>query len=67
MSLDDDKKCADLSDKDHVRCHEGLKLVMHPNFRKGIIGHAAVSPFTICTCAIRWEKTGKLQQTVASM
>ena len=47
MSLDDDKKHASFSDKDHVRCHEGFTLVMHANLRKRIIGHVAVSPFEI--------------------
>ena len=59
MSLTDDKKHADFTGKDHVRCHEGLKCVIHPNLRKGIIGHTAMSPFTNLAYAISWEKAGQ--------
>ena len=52
ISLDDDKKYGDFSNKDHARCYEGLKFVVHPNLRKGMIGHAAASPFKHLSCAM---------------
>ena len=37
ISLDDDKKYGDFTDKDYERCQEGLKILIHPNLRKGIV------------------------------
>ena len=59
ISLDDDKKHGDFSNKDHMRCYEGLKCVVHPNLRKGMIGHVAASPFAHLTCATSWGKIGQ--------
>ena len=58
ISLDDDKKNGDFSNKDRMRCYEGLKFGIHPNLRKGMIGHAAASPFTNLTCDVSWAKIG---------
>ena len=45
ISLEDDKKHVTFSNEDPVRCYEGLKLAVHANMRKGVIGHAVASPF----------------------
>ena len=58
ISLDEDKKYATFENLEHIRYYEGLKLITHPNHRKGIIGHTAVSPLTYLTHAISWEKMG---------
>ena len=57
--LGDDKKHGDFTDEDHVRCHEALKFVAHPNLRKDTIGSVAVSPLTSLARAPRWEKAGQ--------
>ena len=59
ISLDDDKKNGDFSNKDHIRCYEGLKFGIHPNLRKGIIGHTAASSFTHLTYDKLWAKIGQ--------
>ena len=59
MSLDDDKKHADFTKKDHVRDYEGLTLVAHPNLRKVIIGQTEASSFTRFTFVMLREKIGE--------
>ena len=58
MPLDDDKKHASFSNTDNIRSHEGLKLVTNPNFRKGMVGHAAVSSCVRLARGTAWEKLG---------
>lgn len=65
ISLDDDKRHADFTNKECKRRHEGLKLLRHPNLRRGAVGHAAVSPFAALAHDTLREKMVKLQLTVA--
>ena len=61
LSLDDDKKYGSISDKNYTKSREGIKVHVHPNKRKGIVGHTAASPFTHLTYAVLWEKNGETQ------
>ena len=60
-SAHDDEKHAGASDEHCTKNREGLKVFVHPNKRKGIVGHAAASPFAHLTRATLWEKNGETQ------
>lgn len=55
VSLDDDKKKASIGKGKNM---QGLKQHVLSDRRKGIVGHTAVSPATLLTLGVCWEKEG---------
>lgn len=56
ISLDDDKKKADLKKDGDM---QGLNRHVFPDRRKGIVAHTAVCPATLLALGICWEKEGE--------
>lgn len=56
VSLDDDKKKASVGKGKNM---QGLKQHVLSDLRRGIVGHTAVSPATLLTLGVMWEKKGE--------
>eukprot|EP00562_Extubocellulus_spinifer_P001033 CAMPEP_0178488594 /NCGR_PEP_ID=MMETSP0696-20121128/9940_1 /TAXON_ID=265572 /ORGANISM="Extubocellulus spinifer, Strain CCMP396" /LENGTH=1177 /DNA_ID=CAMNT_0020116367 /DNA_START=521 /DNA_END=4055 /DNA_ORIENTATION=+ len=59
IALDDDKRNAELKSD---RNQQGLKATVHDaKKRAGVVGHTAVSVYSMITLAVMWERSGETQ------